>query len=130
MTPREPGETQRAYVERVLRDEGRIATFDCLYSLSYADGTRCSITRLAAIIWSLRHEDGLDIVEQAAPGHLAVYMLARQGDAAPAVPAWASEWRCASCGARPGHEPEVLLGDLARSWCPSCAERRTFRRAA
>lgn len=74
MTPRQAGETQRAYVERVLAAEGRIATYDVLYGLSYADGQKCSITRLAAIIHTLRHEAGWTIAEGHENG-LAVYRL-------------------------------------------------------
>lgn len=74
MTPREPGETQRAYVERVLTTEGRFATYDALYSLAYSNGMKCAITRLAAIIHTLRHEAGWAIDESHENG-LAVYRL-------------------------------------------------------
>ncbi len=74
MTPRRPGETQRAYVERILRDEGSISTFDALYSLAYADGRKCSITRLAAIVFTLR-QDGWTIADVGERGTLAMYRL-------------------------------------------------------
>ena len=74
MTPRMAGETQRAYVERVLATEGRISAYDALYRLSYADGSPCSITRLAAIVHTLRHEAGWGIAEFHEAG-LAVYRL-------------------------------------------------------
>lgn len=67
-------EPQRAYVERLLRAYGSLATRDCLYNLAYHDGRRTSITRLAAIIFGLR-DDGWDIDTTNEQGELAVYHL-------------------------------------------------------
>ena len=129
-------ETQRAYVERVLLSEGSISAWDCLYEGRYEDGGRFSITRLAAIIWTLRHEAGWDIDETAPQGGLAVYDVRRVGygpeaprTSAPAVPAWAQGWRCTTCGAPPAREPEPLLGGMGRAHCKAC-DGTMFRRAA
>jgi hypothetical protein len=109
-------ETQRAYVERVLRERGLIATFDVLYQATYEDGTKTSISRLAAIIHTLRGE-GWHIESHDSPGHLATYALV---DVSP--------WRCMSCGGAPNAEPEGLLGDMGRAWCVADGGWQTFRR--
>lgn len=126
MTPRIRGESQRAYVERVLRSEGRISAYDCLYNGEYKDGSRFSITRLAASIWSLRHESGLDITEHAPAGQLATYVYRGPAE----VPAWARGWECSSCHGRPDSEPQELLGGMGIAICGACGERKHFRRAA
>lgn len=156
MIPRHTGESQRHYVDRALRAHGSIATRDALYTLEYQDGRRFSITRLAAIIHDLRHEDGWDIATTGDPGETAVYHLrycppvagqSPRSAVAPAdpptfdlepvapineasLPEWARAWRCADCGSRPASEPMPMLGDLGRAPCPSCGAARYFRRAA
>jgi hypothetical protein len=121
MTTRRGTETQRAYVERVLRTEGRIATFDVLYSLAYDDGRKCSITRLAAIIHELRAV-GWNIATDA-PGALATYRLI--GIAESAIP-----WRCVDCGAVAIFDVRPVLGGMGQSRCDACHATRYFRRAA
>lgn len=157
MIPRHVGESQRHYVDRTLRAHGSIATQDALYHLEYQDGRRFSITRLAAIIHDLRHEDGWDIATSGGSGETAVYHLRycpplagqpQRAAVAPVVeavtldlepvapiveaslPEWARAWRCADCGSRPASEPAPMLGDLGRAPCPSCGAARYFRRAA
>lgn len=151
MTPRRRGESQRAWVGRVLRTEGAIATWDCLYNGRYEDGAPFSITRLAAIIWTLRHEDNLTIDESAEPGHLAVYTLRPSGhealtaavyeasrqaayrrtrEALDAVPTWAQGWTCASCGGPPASAPQEMLGGLGLASCDRCGQQRHFRKRA
>lgn len=118
---RHPRESQRAYVERVLRTEGRIATHDALYALTYDDGRPCSITRLAAIVHELR-ADGWDIASFVQPGALAVYRLVA---IAPDVP-----WRCVECGTPALFDVAPVLGGMGRSRCDACHATRYFRRAA
>lgn len=126
MIPRVRGETQRAYVERVLRAEGSISAWDCLYEGTYEDGGRFSITRLAATIWTLRHEAGWDITESAESGHLATYTYHGQVS----TPAWARGWECAACHSAPDSEPQELLGGMGFAICGTCGERKHFRRTA
>lgn len=76
MIPRYDTESQRHYVERALRAEGEIRTYDVLYSGTYHDGRKFSITRLAAIIHDLRHDHGWDIATSGGTGETAVYRLA------------------------------------------------------
>lgn len=138
MTPREARETQRAYVERVLREAGRFATYDALYGLHYESGQKCSITRLAAVIHDLRR-DGWIIDTEDERAALAVYrfVAAPRSHAAARVavprlpvPEWVERWRCADCGSRPASEPAALLGDLGRAFCLTCGAQRYFRAAA
>ena len=126
---RRHGETQRQFVERELAEAGRISAFDCVYSLTYADGSRCSITRLAAIIKELR-DDGMAIDTVGEHGRLATYALRSQPVSRPSEPEWKNGWRCSDCGAGPVSEPEQLLGDMGRAFCGSCGAQRFFRRAA
>jgi hypothetical protein len=129
VTPRRQGETQKAWVERVLRTDGRIATYDALYNAQYVNGGRFSITRLASVIWTLRHEQGWVIDETSLPGRLAEYRLVREGSARRAsLPVDTSTWRCVRCGASAKREPEPMLGDMGRAPC-DCGSQ-TFRRAA
>lgn len=48
------GETQRAFVERTLRDQGRISAHEAMFALVTEAGNRASITRLAPVIETLR----------------------------------------------------------------------------
>lgn len=134
MTPRHPGETQRAYVERVLLTERRIRTYDVLYSLAYDDGRKCSISRLAAVIHTLRHDAGWEIAESHDDG-LAVYRLVAAPEGAvpeharPRAP-WQAGWSCPTCGGVPASEPEALLGGIGRAHCATCHAPRLFRKAA
>lgn len=128
-------ETQRQVVERVLRDEGRIATFDALYHLEWEDGRRCSISRLAAVVFDLRR-DGWQIDTKGDKAETAVYVLRSQPIALQAPPpppvreSWQAGWRCTNCGSLPLSRPEPLLGDLGRGYCGECRAQRHFRRAA
>jgi hypothetical protein len=158
MIPRYDGESQKHYVERALRTHGRIATYDALYNLVYHDGRKCSITRLAAIIWDLRDERW-NIVTEGGKGETAVYRLAyappiREPQvtvrplgslpspvavpldlepvaavAEASLPEWARQWRCSDCGGRPVSEPAPMLGDLGRAICAICDTPRYFRRS-
>jgi len=67
-------EPQKAYVERLLRAYGSLSTYDALYNLVYHDGRKCSITRLAAIVWTLRDERW-DIETRGGTGETATYHL-------------------------------------------------------
>ena len=134
MTPRHENETQRAYVERVLLTERRIRVYDVLYNLAYANGRKCSITRLASIVHTLRHQAGWEIAESHEAG-LAVYRLVAAPEGAvpeharPVQP-WQSGWTCPTCGGVPAQEPEALLGGIGRAWCARCDSQRMFRRHA
>lgn len=68
-------ESQVEYVERILRHVGHIATYDVLYSLTDTFGRRRSISRLASVIHTLRHERGWVIDERSGPGELALYTV-------------------------------------------------------
>jgi hypothetical protein len=121
---RHAGETQRQFVERILRTEGRIATYEVLYDARWEDGRKTSITRLAAIIHTLRGE-GWQVVTQGTGG-VAVYVLLTFRPVV-SVPAWRA-WTCTACGGRPSSVPEPVLGGMAAGRCESCKGRRTFRR--
>jgi len=126
---RRRGETQRQFVERELAATGRISAYDCMYGLTYDDGSKCSITRLAAIINELRR-DGMLIDTAGSHGRLATYALRSQQASRPSEPEWAQGWRCSDCGGAPVSQPEPLLGDMGRAYCGSCGASRYFRRAA
>jgi len=126
MIPRILGESQRAFVERALTTEGSISAYDCMYAGRYEDGAPFGITRLAAVIWTLRHEAGWDITEHAPAGQLATYVYRVEAD----VPAWARGWECSSCHGLPSSEPQELLGGMGFAICGTCGERKHFRRAA
>jgi len=64
--------------ERLLAD-GRIEAFDAVYTLTDPDGKPHRITRLAAVIHTLRHREGWDIETVDEPGKLAVYILRGKG---------------------------------------------------
>lgn len=109
-------ETQRAYVERVLRTERRLATYDALYNLTYRDGTKCSITRLAAIVCQLRIE-GWNIQTLEGEGATAIYRFMSGPDvpeAAAAIPPVATASRAPQPGRTyPDSRPAVRFGDPA-----------------
>ncbi|HAM56447.1 MAG TPA: hypothetical protein DCQ64_14040 [Candidatus Rokubacteria bacterium] len=111
-------ETQRAFVERTLREQGCIRTFDVLYEAFYEGGRKTSVTRLAAIIHTLRSE-GWAIETRGENAHLAVYVMAQQQPI----------WRCTVCGGAPGHDPAPLLGGMGSAYCVACRGRRAFRKA-
>lgn len=73
--PIHESESQVAYVERVLRHVGSIATYDALYGLTDTHGRRRSISRLASVIHTLRHQRGWVIAEMAGAGALATYTV-------------------------------------------------------
>lgn len=118
-------ETQRAFVERTLREEGRIATFDAVYETTYPDGSRTSVTRLAAIIHALRL-DGWPITTADEHARLATYLLPRP--AAKPEPGY----HCTVCGGAPSGRQEQGLGGTIRARCHGCggAFRMFTRRAA
>lgn len=120
-----PIETQRAFVERTLRETGEIATFDALYETTFPDGRRTSVTRLAAIIFGLR-ADGWPIETDDEHGQLAVYRLI---DSKP-QPVRVQTWRCLACGGPPRSTVTPMLGDAGQAWCGACGKRRMFRSAA
>lgn len=124
---RKAGESQRAVVERVLRDQGRIATYDALYAMRDAADRPTSITRLAAIVCSLR-ADGWEIETVDAPGALAEYRLKGFGPAA--APKALPVWVCLNCGAKATGEPEPALGGMGYGPCLSCHTKRYFQRRA
>lgn len=132
MTPRLANETQRAYVERVLATEGRVSTFDVLYGLAYEDGRKCSITRLAAIVWTLRHETPPWDIEESHEDGLAVYRLRSKPSTATVtnLAGWQRGWSCPKCGSAPASQPTVLLGGIGRAWCSKCSAEQMFRAAA
>lgn len=75
---RRRGESQVAFVERVLRERGRISAYEAIYSVSWAeDGSPrgARITRLAVAIHTLRGR-GLPIESSGAKGRTATYWLA------------------------------------------------------
>lgn len=110
-------ETQRAFVERTLREHGYVHTYDVLYNTAYPDGRQASVTRLAAIIHTLRSE-GWSIDTRDDSGQVATYVLSEAKTA----------WRCTVCNGDPGHEPSPLLGGLGHAYCLTCNRRQTFRR--
>lgn len=121
---RRTGETQRAFVERVLREDGSISTYAVLYEATWEDGRRTSITRLAAIVYTLRQE-GMAIDERAGLGELATYTLRHaQG------PDWQRGWHCATCRSLPATAPVEKLGGFAEAHCPVCGRKSYFRRPA
>jgi hypothetical protein len=66
--------TQRAVVERVLVEDGRISAHEAMFDLRTADGERKSITRLAAVIDTLRKANWeIETIERS--GEQAVYVL-------------------------------------------------------
>lgn len=111
-------ESQRTFVERTLRELGYVATFDVLYRATYEDGSRTSITRLAAIIANLR-DDGWRISTSTEHGQLAVYRLGT-----------GPIWRCVDCGGAPAIPPDELLGNLGRGYCFTCGRGHLFRQAS
>lgn len=121
---RKSHETQRAFVERVLREDGSISAYDVLYEARFEDGGRTSVTRLAAIVYTLRQE-GWQIEERATHGSLATYTYrdAKQ-------PEWRIGWHCQTCGSLPSTEPVLALGGFGEAHCPVCAKRTYFRRSA
>lgn len=64
-------------VKRKLEREGRIEAYDAVYSLTDPEGNPHRITRLAAVIHTLRHRDNWPIETVDEPGKLAVYVLRR-----------------------------------------------------
>lgn len=69
------GETQRAFVERTLREQGEISAHAAMFDLYTEAGHKASITRLAPVIDTLRNRDGWDITTHAPSGEQAVYRL-------------------------------------------------------
>jgi hypothetical protein len=121
---RHEGESQKAFVSRVLRRDGRISAHDATYDLRYDDGRPCGITRMAPVIEDLR-KAGWAIDTVAPSGEQATYVLREQSE-----PAWRRGWRCQDCRSLPATEPVLLLGGLGQAHCATCGARRYFRRAA
>lgn len=117
---RRNGETQRAFVERTLRERGTVATYDLLYNARGEDGRPTSVTRLAAIVHQLR-TDGWEITTVDSPGMLAFYRL---------ISSPHRGWKCAACGSRPVYDPAPVLGGMAQGKCPKCGAAAAFRWAA
>lgn len=126
---RHSDESQRAFVERMLMEHGEVRVYDLVYNARFDDGTKCSLTRTATHVWSLRHEDGLDIETTGGKGDLAVYVL-RGMRSRPAPEPVAPEWRCASCRALPAATPVPVLGGMSQGHCPNCGKGAYFRRTA
>jgi hypothetical protein len=123
-----PRETQKAFVERTLRDHGRIDTLDVLYHLNEPDGQSRGITRLGAIIWRLRQE-GWDIATDDPTGRVAVYTLISEPNATRSNPPTMA-WRCTSCDTVTQGIPEPLLGGLGRGYCVTCRMKVAMRLVA
>lgn len=68
-------ETQRAFVARVLREQGSISAHEAMFDLVDENGRKRSITRLAPAIDDLRHKSGWDIATELEHGQQAVYRL-------------------------------------------------------
>lgn len=125
---RRKGESQRAVVERVLREQGEIATFAVLYGMRDEADRPTSITRLAAIVCDLR-ADGWDLETLDKPGELAVYRL--KGYSKPAAaPTPLPVWLCLNCGTKATAEPEPALGGMGYGPCLNCHTKRYFQRRA
>lgn len=118
------GETQRAFVERTLRADGSISAHEAMYDLRDGSDRPRGITRLAAIVETLRSADW-EIDTHVRPGEQAVYTLRHQSE-----PPWRRGWRCSACRSLPATEPTVLLGDMGQAHCPTCGTRTMFRRVA
>lgn len=73
------GETQRAFTERVLLDQGRISAHEAMFDLVDESGRSKAITRLAAVIDDLR-DRGWDIPNEGPHGGQAVYRLVSAPD--------------------------------------------------
>lgn len=68
------GETQRAFVERTLVEQGGISAHDAMFYLADEYGRRAAVTRLAPIIETLRKAGwAIDTVTER--GEQAVYVL-------------------------------------------------------
>lgn len=141
--------TQRQLVLDTLLRDGRIEAFDAVYHLTDHDGTPRRITRLAAVIWHLRHVDGWDIETSESPGKMAVYTLVSrekrtivpQSEVTPkretyesgpmrgaVVPEGRRGWACSVCGSPPTTDPTPLLDPtFARAQCAACNRPSTFR---
>lgn len=134
---RRPRETQLSFVGRMLIEHGEVRVYDLLWDSAYEGGGKTSVTRGAAVIHTLRHDFGWDIVTLETDGAVARYVLRDRPDAPkatpkpePVVPAWAQGWRCVSCGGPPQREVETLLGQTGRAPCAACRMPRIFTRAA
>lgn len=97
-------QSQIQLVRRELTRHGRIAAYDAIYRLTDDDGTIHRITRLAAIIHTLRHTYGMRIRTDVQEGRLATYIL--ESD------------ECPFCG-EPVLTIDVLLGGWWRGRCPT-----------
>lgn len=122
-------ESQVDYVERILRHVGSIATYDALYGLTDAYGRKRSITRLASVIHTLRHQRGWVIDEASGPHELALYTVVSGPPRAPTRPV-VPLWRCVACKAPPAARPEPVLGGMAQGPCPRCGKGAYFRLVA
>jgi hypothetical protein len=105
------GETQRSFVERVLQEQGRISAHEAMFDLRDTDGHPKSITRLAAVIDTLRRS-GWDIPPATtAPGQQAVYVL--RGRAFAGTPVGRTR-ECPSC-----HRPHPVGTRCVREGVPA-----------
>jgi hypothetical protein len=95
------GESQRGFVRRILTERGQISVQDVLYGMQDDNGRPRSITRLAAIVHDLRHDEGWGIDEKSPGGGTATYTLVRAG----------TEGRVVAPASSP----------VSRAVCPKCA---------
>lgn len=112
----QPGESQLAFVRRVLTTDGFVSAHD----MTYAHG----ITRTAAIVHTLRHSEGMTIDTNDKPGHQAVYRVSPLRDDAEKPPTW----RCLTCDATMASSAPGLLGGYAEVYCLRCGVKRLHRR--
>lgn len=129
-------------VKAELLERGVISAKEAIYEFTEPDGRVHRITRLAAIIHTLRHRDGWDIQTKVAPGYLAVYVLHGLPDGSrPKPPNTPKEtivvpdelpvpekaWRCSACKVRT-YLPvlEGLDQRYATGHCATCHKRRLF----
>lgn len=110
------GETQRAFVRRMLLTQGWVSAHDLTY--------RHGITRTAAIIFDLRAE-GMVIDTNGKPGHQATYHVSPLRDDAAAALPW---WKCLTCGTRSQSSASALLAGYAEHFCLTCASKRLHKR--
>lgn len=140
--------TQRDLVLGVLKREGRIEAFDAVYHLTDPEGKPHRITRLAAVIWHLRHVDGYDIETLNRPGMLATYVLRSPVPTAGRPPEPADRYgptyrygmlagrevpeplrahACVVCGEPPATaDLQPALGDYVIGSCANCGKRTMF----
>ena len=125
MDERERKGAQLNLVAGMFRSYGRIEAHDLLRDHG--------ITRLAAIIHTLRHTYGWDIVTlPRKPGHMASYRLASKpaSYSLPSKRRSKAVWSCVTCGQTAldgGSQLGRQTPTMAIGFCGNCDGRRTFR---